>query len=226
MGDTIAIRTGIILDHNKHPVPDGTLVRFVLLLSQGENGLTKQIETTTIDGVAAASFSLDQPGLIKIQASSGQAKASGTVQLTVNSTGSTPIIITPTLAATPTSTEIPLTPSPTPKTGSTLSTPEGYPTFLGWFLALLFMAAGTALAYLLGIQFAEARWAARWALLTFLGGLVAYNYLVLGMPGSVLLLNDQGLSTFLQAILLGQIIGFLGGWFWRLVSKRGNQAQE
>jgi beta-N-acetylhexosaminidase len=226
LGDTIAVRTGVILDHNKHPVPDGTLVRFVLLLFQGENGLTQQSETTTIDGVAAASFRLNQPGLIEIQVSSGQAKGSNTVQLNVNSIGSTPIIITPTSPATLTPTEIPLTPSPTPKPETTLSTPEGYPTFLGWFLALLLMAAGMVVVYWLGIQFAGARWAARWTLLALLGGLAAYNYLVLEMPGSVLWVDDQGMSAFVQAILLGQIIGFLGGWVWRLVSKRGNQAQE
>jgi beta-N-acetylhexosaminidase len=228
LNDTIAVRTGIILDHNKHPVPDGTLVRFVLLLFQGENGLTQQSETMTVDGVAAASFRLNQLGSIEIQVSSGQAKGSNAVQLNVTDEGAgEPAITTvPTSAATPTPTEIPPTPSPTPKPGTPLTTPQGYPSFLGWFLALLLMMAGMAVVYWLGLQFAEARWAARWALLALLGGLAAYNYLVLDMPGSVFWVDDQGMSAFLQAILLGQVMGFLGGWVWRLMSERGNQAQE
>lgn len=225
-GDTIAVRTGVILDRNKHPVPDGTLVRFVLLLS-GDNGLTRQIETTTTDGVAAASFSLDQLGLINIQVSSEPAKNSNAIRLTVNKdVAATPEFISPTLLVTVTPTETPATPQPTPKAGTPLTTATGYPTFLGWFLTLLLMAAGVALAYWFGMQFAHTRWAVRWALLVLLGGLVAYNYLVLEMPGSLFWLDDRGLPAFLQAILFGQSIGFLGGWIWRLMTERGKQTQE
>ena len=228
LNDTIAVRTGVILDHNQHPVPDGTLVRFVLLLFQGEGGVTQQIETTTTDGVARASFRLNQNGSIEIQVSSGEARASNTVQLNVTDkgTGEPAVITTPTSTTTPTPTEIPLTPGPTAKPGTSLTTSEGYPSFLGWFLALLLMAAGMALAYWLGIQFAEPRWAVRWALLALLGSLAAYNYLALEMPGSTSWVSAQGLPAFLQAILLGQIIGFFGGWFWRLMSERRDQAQE
>ena len=226
VGDTIALRTSIIMDRNKHPVPDGTLVRFVI--SQGESGLTQQqIETTTTDGVAATSFRLDQDGLIKIQVQSGLAKVSTTMTLDVNSTtGGAPTIVVPTSIITPTPTEIPLTPTPTVKPGTVLATPEGFPTFFGWFLALLFMAAGVALVYWLGLQFAETRWAARWALLALLGGLAGYNYLALEMPGSASWLDGRGLPGFLQTIALGQIIGFLIGWVWRLMTERGKQAKE
>ena len=226
IGDTIAVRTGVILDHNKHPVPDGTLVRFVLSFSKSEGGLTRQIETTTTDGVAAASFSLDQPGLITIQVSSGLAKNSATIELNVNNEGALPTITTPTAVVTVAPTEILSTPQPTPKVGTTLTTAEGYPTFLGWFLALLLMAAGVALAYWFGMQFAATRWAVRWALLVLLGGLAAYNYLVLELPGSGWWLGERGLPAFLQAILFGQSIGFMLGWVWRLMTERRKQTQE
>ena len=226
MGDTIAVRTGVILDRNKHAVPDGTLVRFVLSFSRGESGLTQQVESTTTDGVAIASFNLDQTGSIKIQASSGQAKSSDTITLNVNNEGSTPEVSTPTAVVTIAPTEIPVTPQPTPKAGTTLTTAEGFPTFLGWFLTVLLMAAGVALAYWFGIQFAAARWAVRWALLVLLGGLAAYNYLILEMPGSELWLDERGLPIFLQAILFGQSIGFLIGWVWRLMAESRKQTQE
>lgn len=222
-GDTIAIRTGIILDRNKHPVPDGTIVQFVLL--QSEN-LTRQVEATTTDGVATASFNLDRLGLINIVASSGPARNSATFQLNVTNEGQPPEFITPTVAVTATATEIPATPQPTPNPSTIFTTPAGYPTFLGWFVTLLLIAAGVALAYWFGIQFAQARWAVRWALLTLLGGLAAYNYLALELPGGALWVNEQALSAFLQAILFGQSIGFLLGWFWRLMAERRKQTQE
>ena len=222
-GDTIAIRTGVILDRNKHPVPDGTVVQFVLL--QSEN-LTRQVEATTTDGVAAASFNLDRLGLINIVASSGLARNSATFQLNVTNEGQSPTFITPTVAVTPSPTETPATPQPTPEPGNIIITPSGYPTFLGWFLTILLMASGVALAYWFGIQFAQARWAVRWALLTLLGGLAAYNYLVLEFPGSSLWLDERSFSPFLQAIMFGQSLGFLAGWFWRLMAERRKQTQE
>ena len=147
------------------------------------------------------------------------------MKLTVTNEGATVIIITPTSAATSVPTVVPPTPV-VQQTTATLITSNGYPTFLGWFLVVLVMAAGLALAYWLGMQFAEVRWAVRWALLVLLGGLGAYNYLVLELPGSVYWLNGRGLPAFLQAVVLGQIIGFIAGWSWRLMSERRDQAQE
>lgn len=223
VGDTIAVQTGVIIDHNKRPVPDGTVVRFVL--SQNDSGLTQQVETVTTAGVAAANFRLDQPGLIEIRASSEPAKVSDTIQLNVTNEGATVIIITPTSAETP----APVLATPTPRpsgSAGTLVTSNGYPTFAGWMLVVLVMLAGIGLTYWLGIQFTEVRWAVRWALLVMLGGLFIYNYLALDMPGAQSWLGGRGLTAFLQAVILGQGAGFAIGWVWRLMAERGNQAEE
>jgi beta-N-acetylhexosaminidase len=221
LGDTIAVRTGVIIDHNKRPVPDGTVVRFVL--SQGESGLIQQVEAVTSSGVATANFPLNQAGLIEIHATSEPARVSNTIQLTVTSEGTTVIIITPT----PVETTASPVPTPTPRI---INDPEvisdGYPTFFGWLLVMLVMASGIALAYWLGIQFAEVRWAVRWSLLVMLGGLVVYNYLTLDMPGAGAWLDGRGFPAFLQAVILGQAIGFLGGWLWRSTAERGDQADQ
>ena len=224
VGDTIAIRTGVILDHNKHPVPDGTVVHFVL--AQGDSSSTQQTDGVTTDGIASTSFRLDKVGSISIQASSEPARKSVTMTLTVNTDiGGTVVIVTPTSEATLSPTPIPPTPEPPPST-ATLVAPSGYPTFLGWFLLVMVIAAGLALAYWLGTQFADTRWAIRWAALVTLGGLTAYNYLVLEMPGSTRWVHGRGLPAFLQAIVLGEIIGFLVGWFWRLMAERRNQTDK
>jgi len=67
LGDNLPIRTGIILDQNNNPVPDGTVVKF-MLSEQGQNLTIQQIESTTEKGVARASFKLQMPGRQEIRA--------------------------------------------------------------------------------------------------------------------------------------------------------------
>jgi beta-N-acetylhexosaminidase len=69
IGDTIAIRAGAIKDHNGHPVPDGTVVQFSMVLTGEGGGILQQVESVTTQGVARASFGLDRPGLLEIHAS-------------------------------------------------------------------------------------------------------------------------------------------------------------
>lgn len=224
VGDTISLRTGVIVDHNQRQVPDGTPVRFTL--SQGESGLIQQVEAVTSQGVAVAAFRLDQTGPIEIHATSEPARVSDTIQLNVTKEGATIIIITPTTAVTPepTSTQTP-TPLPT-ATPSPLVSIKGYPTFFGWLVVLMVMAAGVILTYWLASQLVDARWTVRWALLVLAGGLIAYNYLVLGFPWGDIWLDGRGLPAFVQAVLTGQGIGFGVGWFWRLSAESGNQTQQ
>jgi len=222
VGDTMSLRTGTIVDRNQRPVPDGTPVRFTL--SQGESGLIQQVESQTTLGVAVASFRLDQPGLIEIHASSESAKVSNTIQLNVTKEGATVIIITPTSVATVEPTPTQPAPTPTPIV-SPLVTRKSYPTIWGWLLVLFVMVSGVALTYWLAGQMVDPRWTVRWSLLVLAGGLIAYNYLVLGFPLGDLWLGGRGLPAFLQAVLIGQSVGFAIGWFWRLASESGNQAQ-
>jgi hypothetical protein len=59
-----------------------------------------------------------------------------------------------------------------------------------------------------------------------LGGLFIYNYLTLDMPGAKSWLDGRGFQFFLQAVIFGQGLGFAAGWLWRLMTERGNQADE
>ncbi len=86
VGDTVTIKTSVILDHNGHPVPDGTGVRFSIVLS-GEGGVVQQLDASTTQGVAGASFSIDRPGLLEISAESDPALTSVVLQLNVSSEG-------------------------------------------------------------------------------------------------------------------------------------------
>lgn len=227
VGDTISLRTGIILDHNQRPVPDGTVVRFTF--SQGESGLFQQVDVVTSQGVAIVAYRLDKPGLVEIRAVSEPARVSDTIQLDVTNEGVSVLISTPTSEIIPTQTVTPTLPPPTPTPIPVPGSPTmtgGYPNPFGWFMVVLVMFAGAMLTYWLGTQVVEPRWAVRWALLVFLSGVLVYNYIILDFPGAGSWLGGRGLSSFLQAVLVGQAVGFVLGWVWRSAAEGGNQAQQ
>ncbi len=211
VGESISLRTGIILDHNGRPVPDGTVVRFML---QDEGGIGQQIETVTSQGSAKATFRLDQAGNIEIRASSEPATVSDVIQLNVTSEGSTIVIITPTLEPTEFPSPTPVI-TPEPVVRENPLTNEGYPNLFGWLMMMLVLIGGSGMTYWLMGQILEPRWSIRWAMLVLLGGLAAYNYLILELPGATAWLDERGLAAFLQAVILGQVFGFTLGWAWR-----------
>ena len=217
VGDTVSVRTGVILDHNQHPVPDGTGVRFTVLLG-GEGGTLQQVDAVTVQGVARASFHVDKPGLLEIRAVSEPAITSVVLQLNVTDEGVSVTILppSPTLET--------VTPTPIfPPLGGTDSgvTPfaRGRPGFGSWLLVVLMLAGGSLLAYRLGLHYLSARWGLRWALGVVLGGLAAYNYLAVGLPGSASCIVKYGIYGILGVVVLGTGMGWAGVWIWaRLVS--------
>ena len=130
VGDTLQLRTGTILDHNGHPVPDGTPVIFRLFYPADSLELPRQ-ETTTVDGAAETTITLDRGGRLEITASSPPALQSVTLVVTIQ--GDQPAMIAtvvppPTPTATPTSTPTP-TPTATPSPPPTpTATPTSSPT--------------------------------------------------------------------------------------------------
>ena len=109
IGDTIAIRTGVIVDNNGHPVPDGTVVQFSMMLTGEGGGILQQVDAVTSQGVAHASFGLDKPGLLVIRVISEPAVNSLGLQLDVSQSGSIAVII-----VTPQLTESLIEPTPQP----------------------------------------------------------------------------------------------------------------
>jgi beta-N-acetylhexosaminidase len=72
VGDTIPLKTGMILDRNRHVVPDGTPVRF-LFTTGGEQDVAQSVDTVTSKGVARASYLIERSGLLDISATSDPA---------------------------------------------------------------------------------------------------------------------------------------------------------
>ena len=211
IGDTLAVRTGAILDHNGNLVPDGTLVIFSLTTG-GDSGIQQLIETQTSGGIARADFQLDQTGLLDIRVSSGKATISETLRLDISDEGvKAAVTIIPPIspdALTP----MPVI-SPTPTSIPSIYLDEGKLRFWAWLLALSLWAFGAWMAYLVGKATESTRWGLRWALSTLLGGLVAYNYLALGFPAAESIMKN-GISSVITFVLLGELLGWLAGWMW------------
>ncbi len=211
IGDTLYVRTGIIVDHNGHPVPDGTVVRFDVLLSGESGGIIQQIEQVTTNGVARVSFALEKPGLIEIRASSDAATLSDVIQIDVTPGEAAAVTV---IAPMPSATAAP-TPLPeTPPADNDFISPAGYPRLAAWPLAMLFISLSAWPAYLAGQRLRSRRWGVRWGLCALLGGLIGYNYAALGLPGSLYLATENGMFGLLAVLAGGEIIGVVCAWLW------------
>jgi beta-N-acetylhexosaminidase len=214
VGDTVSVRTNIILDHNGHPVPDGTGVRFNISLSR-EGGVVQQIDAVTIQGLAGASFSIDRPGLLEIRAESDPALTSVVLQLDVSGEGVSVAVFTPTpnIGTTPTP-EATVTPEVEPDSPLV----KGYPGLGSWFGMMLILGGLSAIAYFFGKRYVATLWGVRWALCIVAGGLVAYTYLAVRLPGAADYLQRRGWMGMMGVVVLGAVVGFGSAYIWLRLS--------
>jgi hypothetical protein len=145
------------------------------------------------------------------------------LQLNVTSEGSSVTIVTPTLVPefTPTPTTV-ILPTSTVEVPSPLE--QGYQGFPGWLVMVLFLCVSGLLAYWLVKMFAGTRWAVRWVLCMILGGLLAYTYLAIRLPGATAYLTQSGWSGMIGVVLLGAAVGFGSVYIWfRLANGSGKR---
>ena len=218
VGDNLPLRTGVIVDNNGNPVPDGTVVRFRFTQGLAESSTQSTIDETTADGIAHASFRIPSAGLLEISVVAEPALTSKILRLDISSTGAvaiTAITPTPLPSMTPTITET-ITPSPTITITPTPTPPPPIKTGPGdWALANL-IAWGCAFGFFwLGRSLGTMRWAIRWALMAAVGGLVGYFYLAIQFPGTQDWIDSTGKTGILLVTLIGSVVGFLGGVLWK-----------
>jgi len=218
IGDTVYVRTGAILDHNGHFVPDGTVVRFTIVLSGESGGIIQQLDQITTSGIAQASFSLEKPGLVEIHAASDPAVLSDVVQIDVTPGEAAVVtVIAPITSEATRPTVIPVT----PVVENGFVTTEGYPRFGAWLLSMIFAFLVAWLAHWVGAYIYSTRWGWRWGLCALLGGLGGYNYAALGLPGSLKLAMETGVAGLLIMTAIGGILGLGFAWIW---SDRSNES--
>ena len=210
-GDTVSVRTGIIIDHNGHPVPDGTGVRFNILLS-GEGGVVQQIDTFTQHGSASASFSISRPGLIEIRAESDPALTSVVLQLDVSGEGFSVTVVAPTPPVNATSTpEIIVTPD----VDNISPVATGNLGLTGWFGTILLLGGLGFLGFWLGKHYFSIRWGIRWGLSIIAGGLIVYTYLAVHLPGASNFLQRYEWTGLISLEILGGMIGLGSAFIWQ-----------
>ena len=217
IGSIIPVRTGMILDHNGHRVPDGTPVQFILTLEGVVNSLP-QIEIT-VGGVASTNIQVNNPGALEIRVESEPAKQSEILRFDIP--GNDNIIETPTATEqptetptlTPTSTQVPpiiITPQPTE--GNHLDLAD-------WFIAILLATITGFLSYRLAVFVGQVRWGIRSGFFALIGGLIAYCYLALAFPGSDQMLESIGGWGVILVTGFGCALGLLTTLMWRSIRR-------
>ncbi len=212
VGDIVRVEAGIIVDHNGHVVPDGTVVEISLGYA-AESIPPMVVRATTAGGVAQADLALERFGLVIITAASDPARVSEILQLDVQEGVQafvTVIAPSPVPTASP---EATLTPAAgeAPQTGGGGESEEGRGAgLLGWLLGL----GGTALA-LIGRR--QPRWVrllgrprVRSDLLVAVGGLLGLNAAGWGLGGA----GVWGVIASPVLGLLGGAAGALVEWVW------------
>lgn len=227
IGETLNLQTGVVRDRNGNQVPDGTLVRF-MLRDRVQGTVTILGDRPTEAGMARLDYVLDAsmgPGQFRITAESGEALLSQEVDIVIEDDAQVAIIVptpvpTPTIEPTPTSsvtpepteTATPLPPTATPQPPEPV-TNEGLLIDVTSIRGLMMLFGGLLATVALGavVNSAETRAPAdrigrlMWG---FVGALIAYIYVLLGLPGSDLVAGLGNLSG-LAATLGGGIVGLL-----------------
>ncbi len=124
-GDQLKLRTGRIVDHNGHVVPDGTPVQF--FFNYPQEGLEQSMLATTRDGVAETLMTLDRTGRLDVSVQADPVPRKVALQITIQEGGAA-TIVTPTPSPTPVPTLTPtptVTPTPTPHLDSTPTATTG-----------------------------------------------------------------------------------------------------
>lgn len=211
VGEQLPVRTGVILDHNGNPVPDGTPVQFIINASGELVSLPQPI--TTRGGIARALIKITSSGIWEIRAESEPAKQSDIIRLEIPKEEVQLItIITPTEFSLPTQTPIPtITPSSLSTEESPTQSPP-HPNILDWLLALVVSIVIGYASYRISLFTSHIRRGIQSGLLGVIGGLVAYSYLALGLPGSKELIRNLGTFGIILFSLFGALFGVSVIW--------------
>jgi len=230
VGDKLRLRTGVIVDHNGHPVPDGALVQFIFTYPQ--EGLEHTVVESTRGGVAETTYTLERTGQLDISVQADPVPRTICLQITIQE-GEPAIIWTPTPLPTATS-----LPTPTP-TAEPEPAPEETPTstpgpgngeedippaddgvgLLDLALALFGVLIVGGMGYsVVRLRNEPVTWALRLALWSVIGGLVLYLAYALRLPGVDWLRDQAGAwAAWWTALLGGGVSLFIA---WTVIQRR------
>jgi hypothetical protein len=122
--------------------------------SDETGSILRQVEVTTIDGNARASFVIDKPGKVEVHAVSEPAVVSDVIQFDATNEGVAVTVVVPVVTTTPE----PPTPTPTVVPENNFISPEGYPRAGIWFLMLLGVLGSALLVFWAVSRVIAPRW--------------------------------------------------------------------
>ena len=225
VSDELKLHTGVIVDHNGHPVPDGTPVQFIFTYPQ--EGLEHSILATTRAGVAETSVTLDRTGQLDISVQADPVPRAIALQITIQegapaiivqitpTSRPTPVIPTPTPTAEPE--PVPQeTPAPTPAPVEQIEEPPSMDRGVGLLdlvLALLGVLIPSGIGfYVVRLNRGLVSRALRVALWCVIGGLALYLAYALRLPGTFWLRERSGVWTAWWLALLGGVVALVVAW--------------
>jgi beta-N-acetylhexosaminidase len=216
VGDIIPLRAGVILDHNGNPVPDGTPVSFIFTIS-GEATSIRQ-DQVTHGGIARTTYTVTAPGSLDIYAESENAR-SALLQIDIPSPTGEVATLTPTPEPTQTHSPTPTVITPQPVQTPEPPAPASGPGLTDWLFAILISGAVAWGSYRLAALAGQVRWGVRAGFLALIGGLLAYSYLALQMPGTQAMLESSVARSVFLFTLGGTMLGLLVVLTWRAISE-------
>jgi beta-N-acetylhexosaminidase len=223
-GDTIPIKAGLILDHNGNPVPDGTVVNFIID-TMSTSGSVEQLPAETIDGYARVMYVIPSIGSLELRVTADPARTSQILRLDITDAGGVVTSFEPTVETTeevePTPTEIP--PAPTPQKPIKVRHLDGKPAFSDWLLVNLMILGICALMIV-----TRQKWTGNYnrfvsARATGTGGYLAYLYVAFGLPGAQQSIIATGTPYILFTTFIGMLIGFEVAFIYNWIKSRKKQ---
>lgn len=208
IGNILQFAAGPILDVNGHIVPDFTPVDFKINY-QAEANLHFVTQAFTSGGIAQLDYVINSPGLLTVTAASSGALASDQIIINVLEPESgIEVIPEPTASIQPTLTQESPVSTPVDSEQPPVEDPADIIDGPIGLEGLLLGMFGLLSSLIIHMYFQRERRFQRGfnlqeLLSSVIGGLVAYNYLVLNMPGSEAVLRETG-------ILAGFIFAFCG----------------
>jgi beta-N-acetylhexosaminidase len=217
LGSILPVKTGIIVDHNNNPVPDGTVVRFSMN-EQGANTSIQQIESITENGIAKTSVTLQYVGLHEIRAVSEPALSSQILVLDISEEEAIVSAIFPTPIPT---IEESLDGEELVISSPEIDSEENNNKVSEWFVATVFSwILGVVIFYLLQNYFMiEDRIKISGS--SIVGGLFNTAWLMFDFPGSSLRYGFNGYIKLCFSVFVGGLMGGVIGWIyiWVLQSR-------
>ena len=98
------------------------------------------------------------------------------------------------------------------------------PYLVDWVMAIFLATLTGVISYRLAAFIGQVRWGVRSGFLALIGGLIAYCYLALGLPGSQDFMRSTGAWGIVLVTLLGCGAGILAAWSWRAL-RQGSKTE-